>query len=65
MKSNLTVGLINIFASMYLLVIACIDNVKPVGNLFVGFAAGLSMALGIKYICDYVDFRRNNSNTRK
>ena len=65
MKSNLTVGLIDIFASIYLLVISYVNNAEPVSSLFIGFAAGLSMALGIKYICNYVDFRRTNSNTRK
>lgn len=63
MKMDLIVGIIYIICST----IALIDvyNSELIQEIVIAFGSGCTFIGGIKYICDYVDFRRNNSNSRK
>lgn len=63
MKIDLIVGIIYIICST----IALIDvyNSELIQEIVIAFGSGCTFIGGIKCICDYVDFRRNNSNTRK
>lgn len=63
MKIDLIVGIIYIICSIFILIE--IYNPELIREIVIAFGSGCTFIGGIKYICNYVDFRRNNSNTRK
>lgn len=63
MRIDLIVGIIYIICSIFML-IEVYDS-ELILETAIAFGGGCTFTGGIKYICDYVDFRRTNSNTRK
>ena len=63
MKKDLIVGIIYIICSIFMLI--GIYNPELILETVIAFGSGCTFTGGIKYICDYVDFRRTNFSTRK
>lgn len=63
MRMNLIVGIIYIICSITILIE--VYDPELIQETVIAFGSGCTFIGGIKYICDYVNFRRTNSNTRK
>ena len=63
MRIDLIVGIIYIICSIIMLIE--VYDPELILETVIAFGGGCTFIGGIKYICDYVNFRRTNSNTRK